>query len=78
MSAQHVTRLRDVEWVDIRLGGKCDQQRLLAGKIIEHAGKEIGLARGGPDPVRADAGDREKPADPLRLPSEESKRLNCQ
>ena len=51
-----------------------DQQRLVAGEMIEHAGEEVRVARGLADLLRADAGDGEEAAELLGLRGEERQR----
>ena len=45
---------------------------------IQHAGQEARLARGGANLGRADAGHGEEAPEPLAVPGNEGKRLNCQ
>ena len=55
-----------------------EQQRLVAGEVVEHAGEEAPVARGLADSLRADAGGGEKAAELLRLGGEEGQRRNRQ
>ena len=59
------------------LGGKGGGQPLVGGEVVEHAGQEPRLARGGANLGRADAGDGEEAPEPLAVPGDEGKRLNC-
>jgi len=68
----------DVEWVEAGLGGERDQQIIVTRHIVEHASKEIRLARCGADHVGPDAGCGEKRADSRTITGDESKRLNRQ
>ena len=54
----------------------CEQQRLVGGDVVEHAGEEARIGRGFPDPVGADPCKTEEPAEPLFVLGEEPKRLN--
>ena len=64
-AAERGARLADVGRIDAGLGGKGDEQRFVGGQIVEHAGQEARLARGGANLGRADAGDGEEAAEPL-------------
>ena len=55
-----------------------DQQRFVARKVFKDTGEKLRLARGAANPLRTDAGDREKPAELLGFRREEGKGLNCQ
>src|ERR671934_3153447 len=50
---------------------KCNQQRLVGGKIIEHSEEKLRLAGGGTDRLGAHSADREKSAQPLGLAGDE-------
>ena len=62
--------------IDAGLGGKGRQQALVGRQVVEHADQEAGLARGGANLGRADAGDGEEAPEPLAIPGDEGKRLN--
>ena len=56
---------------------KADKQALIAGQMVQDADQEARLLRGGANLGRADAGDGEEAAEPLAVPGNEGKRLNC-
>src|SRR5262249_28428498 len=66
----------DVARIDAGVSGKFYQQRLVPGDMFQDAGQEPRLLRGGPDVGRSDAGEGEKPAQPLRVLSEQGESLN--
>src|SRR5919204_899637 len=53
---------------------KCNQQRLVGGKIIEHSEEKLRFAGGGTDGLGAYSAHREKTAQPLGLPGDETER----
>ena len=69
--------LGDVGRLAACLGGKCGGQPLVGGEIFEHAGQEPRLAAGCANLGRADAGHGEEAPEPLAIPGDEGKRLNC-
>ena len=78
MSAQRRQRLADVGGVVACVGGKCRQQALVTGQVVQDAEQEARLQGGGANLGRADAGRGEKAAEPLAVPGNEGKGLNCQ
>ncbi len=60
--------------IDALLLREGDQQRLVAGEMVEHAGEEVRIAGGIADVARADAGGGEKAAEMLGLGGEERQR----
>src|SRR5713101_4070414 len=60
--------------INLVVGGEGQQQRLVARDVVEHAGKELRLARGIADGARTNSGYRQKAAEPLGLGGDESKR----
>ena len=58
--------------------GDREQQRLVRGDMVEHAGEEGRIGRGLPDSVRPNARQAEEPAQPLGVLGEESERLESQ
>ena len=56
--------------------GNREQQRLVGGDVVEHAGEERRIGRGLADSVGADARKAEEPAQPLGVLGQESECLN--
>jgi len=61
---------------DFQLGCKLVQQPIVAGEVIEHAEQEIRLARGIPQRLRADTGQRQEAVEPLGVVGQEGEDLN--
>ena len=78
MRAQTAVALADVGRIEARLGGEGYQHRLVVAEEFDYSEHEIGLAAGGANLRRADAGGGEEVAEPLAIRGNEGKRLNCQ
>ena len=68
----------DVARIGFRVRGEADQQRFVGGDVVEHAGKEQRLARGGADVAGSDAGCSQETTQPFRVRRNKAKRLYCQ
>ena len=62
---------------DAHVLGKAEQQRFLGAQIFEDTGEEARFGGSAPNLLRAEARQREKPAEPFRLAGEIGKCLNC-
>ena len=69
--------LGDVGWLAAGLGGKRGGQPFIGGEVSEDAGQEPRFAGGDANLGRADAGHGEETTEPLAIPGDEGKRLNC-
>ncbi len=56
---------------------KASKQPLIGGEVVEYAGEEARFAGGRANLGRADAGHGEEAPEPLAIPGDEGKRLNC-
>jgi len=66
-----------VGWLAPGLGGKRGGQPLIGGEVSEDAGQEPRLAGRDANLGRTDSGHGEETAEPLAIPGDEGKRLNC-
>ena len=67
-----------ISGVSSSLGREFGQQPLVAGKVIEHPEQEVRLARGVPQRLRFDPGERQEAAEPFRVFRQEAQGLNRQ
>ena len=58
--------------------GERDEELLLAGQVVQDAGEELGVGRGGANRVRTDAGQGKKARQLFGLAGQVGKCLDCQ
>ncbi len=75
-AAERLNRDHDGLRRQFRMLGEVEQQRLVSGDVVQHAGKELRVAGGIPNRGRTDAGRGEEATEPLAISGNEAKSLN--